>query len=269
MSGLVGVFAALLLGAVSAQGLVIASGDGTGNTDPPRDDPGWERMGTKSPCPPQCGLTYVYLGGGWVLTAAHVTAQNVRLLGDGREYPRVEGSAVRIGGRRSRVDLLLFRIQGAPERPLLPISETTPPTGTPILMIAAGQSRGEPLPGDPSPGWSFRLPARLRWGTNRVFRSGVTRFTHVFSMRFERPQNPLATAYEAHAVRGDSGGAVFVHQNDRWELAGILVAATQPATYGGESFAADLAYYRDELLGIIHGAATDSPNGSGAPRTAP
>ena len=256
--GLVGVVVALLLRAVAAPSLVLDAGDGDGNTEPPPDDPGWERIGTKTPCPPQCGLTYVYLGEGWVLTAAHVTAQNVRLLASGLEYARVEGSELRIGGRGSRVDLLLFRIEDAPKLPLLTISETTPPTGTPVLMLAAGQMRGDPLPGEPSPGWTHRLPARLRWGTNRVFRSGVTRFTQVFSTRFERARHPLATPDEAHAVRGDSGGAVFVKREGRWELAGILVAAT-PAVYDGESYAADLAHYRDDLLGVLQGAPEEAP----------
>ena len=170
-------------------------------------------------------------------------------------YESVPNSAVRIGGLGSRVDLLLFRIEGAPELPLLKICAEVPRVGTPVLMIAAGQGRGDPLPGDPSPGWSFRLPSRLRWGTNRVARTHLDGPTQAFSMRFERPVNPLATNHEAHAVRGDSGGAVFAKRGEEWKLAGIMIAAT-PAVYGvGETIAADLAHYREAILSVVDAAA--------------
>ena len=46
--------------------MIIASGDGTGNTTAPADDPGFANVGNRG------GLTGVYLGRRWVLTANHV-----------------------------------------------------------------------------------------------------------------------------------------------------------------------------------------------------
>jgi hypothetical protein len=65
-------FVAALLSS-SAHGVVIDSGDGTGNTTPPADDFGFENVGSAS------GLSGIYLGGGWVLTANHVGAVGARL----------------------------------------------------------------------------------------------------------------------------------------------------------------------------------------------
>ena len=56
----------LLLLVQTASAVIIDSGDGTGNTSAPSPDPGWDHVGVAS------GLTAVYLGDGWVLTAAHV-----------------------------------------------------------------------------------------------------------------------------------------------------------------------------------------------------
>ena len=60
-----------LTGAASA--VIIDSSDGTGNTAAPSPDPGWSYVGTRG------GLTAVYLGDGWVLTANHVGAGDVTL----------------------------------------------------------------------------------------------------------------------------------------------------------------------------------------------
>ena len=260
LARLVGLGLALL--SAPALGLVIAFGDGRGNTAPPDRDPGWSRFGTKSPCPPQCGLTYLHLGQGWVLTAWHVTPQNVQLFASGEVYAHVPGSAVRVGG--PGVDLLLFRIADAPALPLLPITRSTPAPGTPVLMVAGGQTRGDPLPGDPSRGWTYRLPSVLRWGTNRVIEHRPQlppRFpdTRVFSTRFDWPGTPGATRYEAQAVLGDSGGAVFVAGEGRWELAGILVAANAPVYGLGVSMAADLSHYREEILAVVTRPPTAEP----------
>ena len=52
--------------AFPAAAVIIDSGDGTGNTGAPPDDPGWDNVGTRG------GMTVVYVDNGWVVTAAHV-----------------------------------------------------------------------------------------------------------------------------------------------------------------------------------------------------
>jgi hypothetical protein len=56
---------------------------------------------------------------------------------------------------------------------------------------------------------------------------------------------------------GDSGGGVFFKNGANWELAGIMIAGSvfngQPeaAVYGNQSFIADIATYRSEILSVI------------------
>lgn len=211
-------------------------------------------MGTRAPCPPHCGLSYFYLGKSWVITAAHVNARDVRFESTGAVYSRNVSSRRYIGGRDSGIDLIVFRIEGAPDLPLYPIAKHTPEPGTEVVMIGRGRSRGAALPGEPSPGWTTRSPAKMRWGTNRVDDVGFARGTWLFSLRFDRSDDPAATPDEAHATPGDSGGAVFVKHGERWELAGIMVTATDPLYGSGVTGAVDLSRYRDEILAIVGGA---------------
>lgn len=252
--------AALLALPAPASALLILTGDGSGNTTPPPEDPGWARFGTKDPCPPHCGLTYVYLGNGWVLTARHVTAQNVRFFASGQVHAPVQGSEVIVGGPNGGIDLMLFRIESPPDLPRLPIRRTRPEPGTPVLMIGAGQTRGPAIPGQPGKGpqgFQAKLPSALRWGTNRIVDAKLNGLppslarTRYISVMFEPPGHPHATAHEAQAVEGDSGGAFFVkREGGVWELAGIMLAAS-PATWGGLTIAADLSHYREEILDIV------------------
>ena len=68
--------------------VVIASGDGTGNTTAPPDDPGFSNVGIVG------SGTAVYLGFGWVLTATHVGAGST--LFNNAWYNEVPGSAVQL-----------------------------------------------------------------------------------------------------------------------------------------------------------------------------
>ncbi|MCZ6463130.1 MAG: hypothetical protein O7A09_02245, partial [Proteobacteria bacterium] len=66
----------LAAAAPPASAVLIDSGDGTGNTSAPPDDPGWDHVGRTD-----TNLTAVYAGNGWVITAAHVGNRPVELLG--------------------------------------------------------------------------------------------------------------------------------------------------------------------------------------------
>src|SRR5580698_7856406 len=59
-------FIPLSMPASSARAVLIATGDGTGNTTAPADDPGFANVGILA------SGSAIYLGDGWVLTAAHV-----------------------------------------------------------------------------------------------------------------------------------------------------------------------------------------------------
>jgi hypothetical protein len=79
--------------------------------------------------------------------------------------------------------------------------------------------------------------------------------THAFETAFDLAGLPE----ESQAVVGDSGGGVFVKRGSQWQLAGVLFAINvfegQPsstAVFGDRTYAADLAHYRDQILGIMN-----------------
>lgn len=261
---------ALLCGGCFAhpsRAVVISGGDGVGNTSAPADDPGWANVGTIG------GLTGVYLGNGWVLTANHVGPNAIRL--QGVTYEPVPGS--RVGFETSPgalADLIAYRIRGAPPLPEVVLSHTAPAVNDVVTMVGDGWNRSArrffwddrwhevtpPSPSDYS-GYKKIGGRALRWGRNAVTVSGITAVvagsttTHAFYTTFD----PVGgVEHESQAVPGDSGGAVFIKRAGQWQLAGILFAQgnlpDQPgatAVFGQESYAVDVAFYRDDILAAI------------------
>lgn len=246
--------AAALVLARPAPAVILAGGDGSGNTTPPADDFGFAHVGSARE-------TAVYLGNGWVITANHVQEGEVTL--GGVRYPAVEGSKRRLhnAGGGVSADVALFRLQEpVPGLAALPIRATSPEPGDPVVLVGNGPNRGEPTEFDGHPGWRWGEGRRLRWGTNRVHavgldvQAGVGDLTHAFSTRLS-PVDP--SEYEATVAVGDSGGGAFIKNGDTWELAGVLFAAStwddqppQTTLYGNVTFAADLSIYRDQILAV-------------------
>jgi hypothetical protein len=243
--------AALAAGLVAApaRAVLIVTGDGTGNTSAPPSDPGWSHVGGVN------GLTGVYLGDGWVLTANHVGVGPL-VLGS-TTYPAVTGSGVTLQHTAGvYTDLRLFRLVSDPGLSTLPIGTSSPPSSTQMLMIGRGRNRGAPYTYGPYSGWSWLGSAAQRWGTNNVSQTA-------FDLNLGgTPVRSLGLAFnnvggtEAIGTVGDSGGAAFVGSN----LAGILVAiwsyggqAAQTSVYGNGTYVADLSYYRSQILSITAG----------------
>jgi len=253
--------AAALPGAAGA--VLIARGDGEGNTDLPDPDPGVANVGRRF----RGGRSAVYLGDRWVLTARHVGEGDL-LFGRDR-FRAIPGSQIDFyNPDGSAVDLVLFQLETAPDLPPLRISREAPRPGTPVWLAGYGFSRGRALewrrsPADPPiGGWRWRGRTLRRWGTNLVegvgesIVIGDTR-TRAIATLFTDPFDPWATESEASAAVGDSGGALFVQTERGFELAGILFAVTnhedQPARttlFGNLTLAVDLAYYRDQIVEI-------------------
>jgi hypothetical protein len=273
----VAVVLALVWGA-PAGAVIIASGDGTGNTSAPPDDPGWESVGKLHI------YTGVYVGNGWVLTADHVGEQDVTF--DGTTHRAVAGSGIQlttyVNLQTYDADLLLFRIETDPHLSSPPvIAGSPPPYAGELIMIGQGRNRdpyqtwwdaswNEVLEGDPDvaySGFKWSGGRALRWGTNKVLdRSQALmgpygRVTWSFWTDFTEPGG--TTGHEAHAAGGDSGGAVFATGSG--ELAGIMWTRSlyegQPnatAVYGNATYAAQLADYRDQILSIVAEPACDN-----------
>jgi hypothetical protein len=237
--------------ALPVHAVIIASGDGTGNTQAPAHDPGFANVGTIG------SLSAVYLGNRWVLTANHVGVGVVFF--EGVPYTPLLDTVHELvslqGASYPAPDLVLFQIAEDPGLPNLHIAETTPEAGASLVMIGHGRNRGEPVVGaDGILGWSWGQGHAMRWGTNQLRSSGFEISsngwrTSVFSTDFSRD----GTEFEAHGSSGDSGGAVYSGDH---ELAGLMLALgpffrpPDPALFGNYTYAADLARYRDQILAI-------------------
>ena len=153
-------------------------------------------------------------------------------------------------------------------------------------MVGNGYAAGDPVDSPPdcvsSPpapcGWFWSTSGfpfrKVRWATNRIqaLEPDFTFFgkpytTESFATQFERD---LPTPHEAQVATGDSGGAVFIKNAGSWELAGILhsteESGSQPASsavYANRSIAADLSFYRDQIMAVIKPACSNESDDDG------
>ncbi len=251
----VGLSVALALASpFEAGSALISTGDGSGNTTPPAADPGFDNVGVVN------GLTGVYVGNGWVLTANHVGEGATLLLGE--TYEPVPGSSVRFQNPDSSLaDLIAYKLLGSdPPLPFLTIADTAPILDTLIVIIGNGRNRGTATTWNGLDGWTWGSGRSVRWGTNRVF--DIDEFslgTQSFWTLFDdlNPGQSIGQ-HEADIVDGDSGGAAFIGSGATAELIGILFArvtfVNQPAStslYGNAGIVADLFAYRAEILAVI------------------
>ncbi len=239
----------LALGAAEpAWSVIIASGNGSGNASAPAQDPGWGNVATHA-----SGLSAVYLGNGWVLTANHVGFGDVVLAG--ARYAAVPGSQHRlVNPDGSTADLLLYRIDAFPPLPSIPIAALPPELGRAMTLIGAGRNRGAATSWMHIRGFLWGSGSSMRWGTAPVSEVDFDlaldgNVTRSFLTTFGGGSD-----YPAQAAPGDSGGAVFSKAGDTWQLAGVMVAIDgyqgQPAgtaLYGNRTYAADLSIYRGQI----------------------
>lgn len=268
----------LLILPPTAQAVVINSASGTGNTNAPSDDPGWSNVGYVN------GGSGIYLGAGWVLTAAHVGAGSITFAGV--SYAPLAGSSVVLTnssiGRTTNTDLLMFQLASTPAGlGQLTLASTPPTLDTGLTMIGAGRNRGsftqwsvdtatapwtwtEVSTGGNLAGYQTLETSTMRWGTNMVSETELW----VGANNGATDVKSFATTFsadgsdndEAQAVRGDSGGAVFSKKELGWELSGVIFgvagfsgqpsAATTPV-YGNVTYSADLSYYAPQILSIV------------------
>ncbi len=240
----------LLALAAPASGLVVEA-DGDEVLRAPGPGTGFDHVGKIRE------TTGVYLGDGWVLTAGHVGAGELRL--DGAGHPAVPDSWTPLRGPAggSHPDLGVFRVAPSPPLPRLAIAGMAPRTGERLLLVGCGSGRGERFEWDGRVGFRWAGLHVRRWGTNRVAAVGLEvpgagASTRVFATLFSAGEQ-----WEAQAAIGDSGGAAFVSRRGAWKLAGIMVSVVsspgqppQTAVHGNETYLADLSVYRDEILAL-------------------
>ena len=239
------------LGAGPAPAVIVSTGDGTGNTTAPSNDPGFDNVGSVN------GLSGVYLGNGWVLTAGHVGSGP--MVFGGVTYQPVPGSFQKLnGGTATLADLAVLRMAGDPGLPTTALATAAPSVGSNVVMIGRGLNRGAATSWNGNDGWGWTSPMVKRWGANRVSMTGISILnTETLTLNFDAP-GPAAVSDEAHVATGDSGGGVYWRSGGTWYLAGTLFAAltfgSQPANtslYGNATAAADVSFYRTEILAIV------------------
>lgn len=241
--------------ATPAGAVIIDSGDGTGNTTAPGDDPGWDYVGLRA------ALTAVYLGNGWVVSANHVAAGTLIL--DGIGYPYVTDSKIQIDdGGGTLGDLAVWQIDPYPAWPLLPISSEASLVGKKVFMIGQGRDRGaaQTACAPPKDGYLWEGSKTKRWGKNVVEAHVNVLNTDSFYATFDES----GLTHEAQAADGDSGGGVFVKNGGQWELAGVMFVLasfgcqpTDSAFHGNLTYSSDLAAYRDQILPIVRPECSD------------
>lgn len=228
----------------------------------PADFPYWENITQRR----YEGPSVIYLGAGWAMTARHVGIGEIFL--DGEIFaPNVRSRHILLNDDGTAADAIVFRLDSdanLPDLPILPLARLSPLPGEELLIIGFGRGRQKVIEWDDAGvtrfafEWSER--GSKRWGTNIIFstdarlphRNGSTR---ALSFVFDPPDGEDATRHEVQATLGDSGGAVFVKRDGEWRLAGMMTSISsnsgmpeQTTTYGDITFAADISFYRDEIV---------------------
>ena len=281
------VFVAIVFAAMRADAVVIASGDGSGNTTAPADDPGFDSVGRIG-----SGGT-VYVGNRWILTVAHLSIDPSGFATfAGSNYDLVVGSEVRLSnpsgsGLSGVVDLRMYRLDSEPGVAAVTIGSAAPSSGTDVVMIGRGNTRETgttfwdvdtapdpdvwtevtPPPPADREGFKTDFPRTMRWGENEIDTTNlVVNAGFGDTASFNTVFDAGGMTHEAQAVAGDSGGGVFAKNGISWELIGMMHTVStfsgQPgntAVYGNTTNAADLAFYRGEILAIM---ATPEPSTS-------
>ena len=235
----------------TAQGVIILSGDGSGNTSVPSDDPGWGHVVAGG----------VHIGNGWYLTANHAAPAGATQL------------TTDVGGTTVGADLAVYR--GADlGTPGFALASTTAAIGSQVTLIGNGRNRETSLTewngtwvekgtsGYTGPavysGYKWQSTSAKRWGENIVSDNamlvelGATK-TDSITTTFDAN----GISHESQGATGDSGGALFRKTGSGWELAGIIYAIgqfddqPQAAVFGNVTHAADIASYRSQIESVV------------------
>ena len=189
-------------------------------------------------------------------------------------------------GLSTNTDIVLFQLSSDPGLPWLNIASAAPTASTTVMMIGNSRIQESSLSywnvtvntGPNNDVWNevtssntynrtgFETTSsqQIRWGVNLIDTTNLLIDTSgPASNRDEASYSTLfggssTFPHEAQAILGDSGGAVFsLDAGSNWILSGMMHAVngyeTQPANTaiaGQSTFAADLSFYRNQILTI-------------------
>jgi len=263
-----------MLTPLSVRAVVVAGGDGSGNTSGAGVS-GWDYVGRIDSSSKPSGVTYI--SDDWFITANHVWQNEVinsgltSVLLNGASYAIDTSNSVRITNSvGAGVDLRLFKVTSSVAGLSgITIASSPPAVGTSITMIGSGMDRQSSqiywhvntstwtetnAASANASGYKWATTkGTKRWGSNAVSSTGVemggmTCFDAVF--------DPISG--EAMGATYDSGGGVFTGSGDSVELAGIMITIGtylgQPSgtsVFGNKTYMADLSAYSDQINQVI------------------
>lgn len=226
---------AIFLGAAAGELralIFIATADPTHNTTAPAGllaGSGWQWQGQWG------GFTGTPISSNLFLTAKHVGGG----AGDRFEFAGASYCAV-AGYPDPESDLIVWKVGGAfpASAPLVRPNSTL--VGLAAVIFGRGRPRGSEVTvtnqNQPTlRGWRWgAADGRLRWGINAIAAVDSGRLLSTF--------DAAGGPEEAMLAVGDSGGGMFVWQDNSWRLAGVHLAVDGPFRFGrkGEPFAAAL-----------------------------
>jgi len=230
----------------------------------------WDHVGRTS-----TDGTAVYLGNGWAMTANHVAVgSNTSIVLSGTSYARdASEPIIRLdnpSGLGGQADLKLFKINGDPGLPKLPITSSTALVGDSLIMISEGRGRNSELKQVGSTGpppttfhgyeWDG-APREKTWANNSVsvLTGPLSDASGGQTLAFRTTFNSNIDG-DGQATQWDSGGSAFRFNNisQQWELIGTILAInafvgqdSNTAAFGNQTFLADLSIYRDQINSIV------------------
>lgn len=219
--------------------ILLGTGDPTANTTPPTGalaDSGWKTQTDAGPCATAVGPRHL-------LTAAHLgISPGFALRFGGLVYPVVRTT------HAPDSDLRLLEIAGRLDADSIArLTTHTNEIGHGVVIHGRGGPRGaavtrEGPDGPELRGWLWTgMGSRLRWGTNVIEDVAVEGGTNPGSfLRAWFDQD--GGDDEATVSSGDSGGGVFLREDDGWSLAGVMNAVQSEfrRTADGVTFLASL-----------------------------
>jgi len=230
------------MGSTPAHALILYGRTNAENLTPPASGAPWAH-GTRVGAPNASG---VYLGNGYVITANHVdmgvgNVSTTIVINNVTYTQNTAFTPCRLSSGNHVVDAKVFRINGDPGLPVLPIAMNGVHTDTSknCTIIAWGVGKGN-LTSNTSANttWSWNGVSTQvqRWGTNRTEPGNLTLSGGGYQYNaLLASQDILASSPndEAAMTIGDSGGGLFISYNGTWRLAGI---ATDVSTFGASTF---------------------------------
>jgi hypothetical protein len=262
-----------LLASLHAPAVIIAGGDGQGNTNAPADDPGWANVG-QILMPGRGPSSVTYLGNDWFITANHVWQLDnpTGVVANASTYAVDTSSWQRLSYAGIDADLAMFRVTTpVTGLPALTLSPSLVTNGSSVTMIGNGFDRASSLTywdttwqvtnstaGVYSGFYWAASTGTKRWGQNSTDGASWVDDGYGTSYVFSTTFDANGGANEAQGAVYDSGGGVFFKDGSTWELAGLMLtideAPGQPlasAVYGNATYTADLALYHDQITAIM------------------